>query len=80
MQTGEILIIITILVLNILMLIALIRIIMKMGYSPYMALLALLPIVNILLPFYFASVKWPIEAKLKEAQEEIKKLKGANSL
>ena len=45
------------------------RIIGKMGFSPWLVLLNLIPIAGLVLIIYFAFVEWPIE-------KELKKLKG----
>lgn len=38
----------------------------KMGYSPWIVLLQLVPLVNVGMFFYFAFVEWPVEKNSKE--------------
>jgi hypothetical protein len=37
------------------------RISKRAGYSPWAGLLMLIPLVNFVIPFYFAFTTWPIE-------------------
>ena len=43
------------------------KILAKAGFSPWLGLLMLVPVVNIVFLFVFAFKEWPIEKKLKDA-------------
>jgi hypothetical protein len=42
-----------------------VRIFQKAGYSGWLAVLYLIPLVNILTFFWFATTEWPVEAELR---------------
>ena len=44
---------------------ALVRISQRAGYSGWMAVLYLIPVVNVLTFFWFAAAEWPVEEKLR---------------
>jgi len=43
---------------------ALVRIIQKAGYTGWLAVLCLIPLVNVVTFFWFAAAEWPVEAEL----------------
>jgi hypothetical protein len=42
------------------------RLIGKTGHNPWLAVLGFVPVVNIILIFYFVFFEWPVERELKE--------------
>lgn len=45
------------------------RISSKAGYSGAISLLMLIPVVNVLFPFFLGFAEWPIERELKRLRE-----------
>lgn len=43
----------------------------KSGYRPWVGLLALVPLVNILLLFFWILDKWPVEHQLEQARKRL---------
>jgi hypothetical protein len=43
----------------------------KSGYRPWVGLLALVPLVNILLLFFWILDKWPVERELEQTRKQL---------
>lgn len=50
---------------------AYVRIIQKAGYSGWNVLWVLVPIVNIIMIFYFAFAEWPITARVRDLERRV---------
>lgn len=48
----------------------------KMGYSPWLALLKLIPLADFFMFFYFAFVTWPVEKSVHEVVSNSKKIES----
>lgn len=46
----------------------------KSGYSPWLVLLALIPIVNMIAWLWFAYSEWPIQRELRASRTELKRV------
>jgi len=45
------------------------KILSKAGYAGALALLMLVPVVNVLVPFFLAFAEWPIERELRRLRQ-----------
>jgi len=50
------------------------RIVSKMGYAGAWSLLILIPFVNLLPILYLAFSEWPVQTKLRQTQEQLRKI------
>lgn len=49
-------------------------VVMKSGYSPWLILLAFIPVVNMIAWLWFAIAEWPIQRELRESRRELKRV------
>ncbi|UCD51877.1 MAG: hypothetical protein JSW27_04425 [Phycisphaerales bacterium] len=72
------LIIFMVVVTNVVTILILCKIFSKAGYHWAMGLLALVPVVNLFLPFYLAFADWPVRRELREARQQLGIVPGQN--
>jgi hypothetical protein len=56
-----------------------VMVVVKSGYSPWLLLLAFIPIVNMIAWLWFAYSEWPIQRELRASRSELKRVSPAFS-